>query len=131
MDNIEKSSGVILKTDLEARMVYGWASVITKEGETFVDSQGDVISETELVSATTKFMEDVRIGKAMHTGEPIGTIVHSLPVTGEIKKSLGLSSDQEGWVVGFKVHDDEVWELVKSGKLTAFSIGGRGTRVEV
>ena len=29
------------------------------------------------------------------------------------------------WVMTMKVFDDEVWALVKTGKITGFSIGGR------
>lgn len=124
------NSGKILKTDEEARMVYGWASVISTEGVTYVDTQGDMISPEVLVAATTRFMEDVRVGMTMHEGDQIGTIIHSLPITKELADSLGISSGKEGWVVGFKVHDDEVWKRVKSGELTAFSIGGQGQRTE-
>jgi hypothetical protein len=73
-------------------------------------------------------MLDVRVAKAMHSGSQIGEIVHSLPVTNEIAASLGITTDREGWIICVKVHDDSVWEDVKSGKLSAFSIGGRALR---
>ena len=126
--NIE---GKILKTDDEQRMVYGWASVVTENGEPVVDRQGDVIKAETLVTAVNEFMEHVRIGKAMHTGEQVGTVVHSLPITKEIGDSLGIQSDREGWVVAYKVFDDDVWAMVKSGELAAFSIGGRAITEEI
>ncbi len=55
-------------------------------------------------------------------------MVHSMPITKEIGESLGITSDREGWIVSLKVFDDEVWDLVKSGQLTAFSIGGKAKR---
>ena len=126
--NIE---GKILKTDDEQRMVYGWASVVTEKGEPVVDRQGDVIEADTLVKAVNEFMEHVRVGKAMHTGEQVGTVVHSLPITKEIGEALGIQSDREGWVVAYKVFDDSVWNMVKSGELAAFSIGGRAMKEEI
>jgi len=95
-----------------------------------VDRQGDVIKPNTLVKAVNKFMEHVRVGKQMHDGDQIGVVVHSLPITKEIGDSLGIQSDREGWVVAFKVYDDEVWSKVKSGELAAFSIGGRAVKGE-
>ena len=121
-------SGQILKVDEEQRIIYGWASVITEKGETVVDRQGDVIEAETLVKAVNEFMEHVRIGKTMHEGEATGQVIHSLPVTKEICGALGIQCDREGWVVAYKVYDDEVWKRVKSGELRAFSIGGRAVK---
>jgi len=118
----------ILKTIDEERMAYGWASVITEKGEPVVDRQGDIIKAPALTKAVTKFMEEVRVGKAMHEGEQIGQVIHSWPVSDEIAKSVGIESDREGWLVAFKVSDEEIWKKVKSGELSAFSIGGKGRK---
>lgn len=126
--NIE---GKILKADDEQRLVYGWASVITENGEVVVDRQGDVIEADTLVKAVNDFMEHVRVGKAMHTGEQVGVVLHSLPITKEIGDALGIHSDREGWIVAYKVYDDAVWNMVKSGELAAFSIGGRAIKQEI
>ena len=123
--------GKILKTDDEQRMVYGWASVVTEKGIPVVDRQGDVIEPDTLVKAVNDFMEHVRVGKAMHTGDQVGVVVHSLPVTKEIGEALGIHSDREGWIVAYKVYDDGVWDMVKSGELAAFSIGGRAMKEEI
>ena len=127
-DMTKNIEGQVLKTDDEQRLVFGWASVITEKGEPVVDRQGDVIKADTLVRAVNKFMEEVRIGKTMHSGEQIGVVVHSWPITDEICKSCGIQSEREGWLVAFKVYDDNVWADVKSGKLAAFSIGGRATK---
>jgi hypothetical protein len=123
--------GKILKTDDEQRMVFGWASVVTEKGEPVVDRQGDVIEADTLVKAVNEFMEHVRVGKAMHSGDQVGVVVHSLPVTKEIGEALGIQSDREGWVVAYKVFDDDIWAMVKSGELAAFSIGGRAMKEEI
>ena len=120
--------GQILKADDEQRLVYGWASVVTEKGEPVVDRQGDVIEPDTLVKAVNGFMEHIRVGKQMHTGDQIGAVIHSMPITKEIGESLGIQSDREGWIVAFKVYDDNVWAKVKSGELAAFSIGGRAIK---
>jgi hypothetical protein len=120
--------GTILKADDEQRMVYGWASVVTEKGEPVIDRQGDVIEPDTLVRAVNKFMEHVRVGKEMHSGDQIGAVIHSMPITKEIGESLGIQSDREGWIVAFKVYNDDVWAKVKSGELAAFSIGGRAIK---
>lgn len=127
-DNNHSIEGQILKADDEQRMVYGWASVITEKGKPVIDRQGDVIDSETLVKAVNNFMEHVRVGKAMHTGDQVGVVVHSFPITKELGDSLGIHSDREGWIVAYKVYDDNVWEMVKSGKLAAFSIGGRAIK---
>jgi hypothetical protein len=123
--------GKILKVDDEQRMVFGWASVVTEDGEPVIDRQGDMIEPETLVKAVNEFMEHVRVGKAMHTGDQVGVVVHSLPITKEIGEALGIHSSREGWVVAYKVFDDSVWERVKSGELAAFSIGGRAQKQEI
>jgi hypothetical protein len=125
--NIE---GQILKTDDEQRIVYGWASVVTENGVPVVDRQGDVIEADTLVKAVNEFMEHVRVGKTMHSGDQTGMVIHSLPVTKEICGSLGIQCNREGWIVAYKVYDDAVWAMVKSGELAAFSIGGRAVKEE-
>lgn len=133
LSTVSKSAieGEILKVDEEQRLIYGWASVITEKGEYVVDRQGDVIDGNTLTKAVNKFMEHVRVGKTMHNGGETGKVIHSLPITKEICDALGIQCDREGWVVAYKVYDDNVWQRVKSGELRAFSIGGRAQREEL
>ena len=119
-----KLSGTILKADDDERIVWGWASVVTEKGVPVVDKQGDVISPEEISKAATEFMLDVRVAKAMHEGEQVGHVVHSFPLTNELAKALGIQSEREGWIIAQKITDDETWARVKSGELSAFSIGG-------
>lgn len=118
----------LFKFDDEQRMVYGWASVVTEKGVPVIDRQGDVIEPETLVKAVNNFMEHVRVGKAMHEGDQVGVVVHSFPITKELGDSLGIHSDREGWIVAYKVYDDNVWKMVKSGELAAFSIGGKAIK---
>lgn len=131
VSELTKLEGKVLKADDEQRIVYGWASVISENGEPVVDRQGDVIEAEVLVKAITDFMEHVRVGKAMHKGDQVGTIIHSFPVTKELGDALGIHSDREGWIVAYKVYDEGVWDQVKSGELSAFSIGGRAVKEDI
>jgi len=124
---------VLLKADIvgteeEQRLVWGWGSVTMLEDSELVDLHNDVIESDELVRAASVFMEEIRTAKVMHQGAAVGLVLHSLPLTYELAKTLGLTTRQEGWIVGVKVFSDEVWERVKSGELGAFSIGGRAQR---
>jgi cation transport regulator ChaB len=123
--NIE---GQILKQDSEERLVYGWAYVSTDKGEISLDHSGEFVRPDQIAKAATNFMLSMRTAKRMHSGGKIGEVVHSMPLTHEISKALGIQSDREGWLVAIKVYDDQVWQDVKSGKLAAFSIGGRALK---
>lgn len=130
MEN-EDTQVELFKTDDELRLVFGFASVIEKDGVTVTDTQNDVIETSELLRSTTAYMEKSREGKMMHAGGKIGEVVHSFPLTSDIAKSLGIHTSQFGWIVGMRVDSDKVWDMVKKGELQSFSIGGRATRVEI
>lgn len=125
---MEKRAAKIIKLDNEARIVWGWASVVSIDGKPLIDRQGDIIAPEVMTKAADSFMADVRTAKAMHEGGKIGEVIHSFPITKELGAALGVHSALEGWIVAMKVHDDGVWNRVKSGELSAFSIGGMGKR---
>ena len=115
----------VLKMDDEQRIVYGWASVVTEDGEPVVDTQGDVITPEEMEKMANDFMQDVRKAKAMHQGGQIGEVIHSMPLTNELMKAFDIYSDREGWLVAFKIYDDDAWDKVRKGEFQALSIGGK------
>jgi len=119
------------KVNEEQRLVYGFASVIEEDGKPVVDQQGDVITEDELVRAAHDYVMKSRAAKVMHKGAKRGELVESIVLTDDVKRILKSSLGTKGWLVGFKIEDDEVWERVKKGELGMFSIGGRGKRVEI
>ena len=115
---VTKRKFQVKKTNNEKMQAFGWASVaIAENGETLEDWQGDIIEPDELESAAYKFVDLYREGGEMHEkmaamGIPEGT----LPV---------------GWWIGFQVTDADVWEKVKDGTYSMFSIEGKAERVEV
>lgn len=120
----------ILKIDEDQRIIFGWASVTTYKGELLVDLHGDVIKTETLHKAFNEFMKGVRVGKINHSGEQVGQIVHSFPMSKEICDALEIQTDKEGVIAGFYVIDDTLWEQVKSGDFAEFSIGGRAQKQE-
>jgi hypothetical protein len=120
--------GQIVKQLDEERLAFGWGYVSTVNGEISLDHSGEFIRPDQIAKAATNFMLSMRTAKRMHTGEKIGEVIHSMPLTNDVAKALGIQSDREGWIIAIKVYDDAVWQDVKSGKLAAFSIGGRALK---
>lgn len=124
------------KLNDDERLVFGWASVVTKGGRPVIDLQDDMIEVGELRKAVEAFMDGSRDAGYMHErGDDgkvhrIGKIVDSLVVTADVAKALGIATDQEGWIIGVRVESEDVWKRVKAGELSAFSIGGMAARIE-
>lgn len=123
--------GQIFKTFEEQRLAYGWLYVTEENGERMIDHSGEFIEEDELAKAAHKYMLDSRKGKILHQGKAIADIVESMVFTKELQKILGIDLKKSGWVVGYKVHDDEAWSKIKSGEFKMLSIGGRSRKVPV
>jgi hypothetical protein len=115
---------------LKQGLVYGWASIIEKDGEIVTDHQGDRITPDELVKAAHDFICNSRQGGVLHDqyGHRIGHIVESVVFTKELQDHLGIDLGKVGWLIGYQITDPKVKTLIKSGMLKAFSIGGRGRR---
>ena len=126
----------VVKADDDKRQVFGWASIIERDGEPVLDRQGDVISEAEMEKSAYKYVLESRKGGHQHqrdelTGGPkhVSDLIESLALTKEKKERMGLPANSPtGWWVGFHVKDDETWRKVKNGEVTAFSIHGKGRR---
>lgn len=114
----------VLKVDEEQRIIFGWGSVTKVDDELVEDLQGDVIETETLHKAVNEFMKGIRVGKLEHQGDAVGQIVHSFPVSKDICEALEIQTNKEGWIVGFYVQDDALWNQVKSGEYSEFSIGG-------
>lgn len=121
-----KSRVPICKVDEDQQIVYGWASVIEEGGKVVQDYQGHIITEPELVRAARDFMANYRQGKVMHAGDAKGGIVESIVFTKDLQAALGIDLGKVGWFIGYHVEDKDVWQSVKDGTYSAFSIGGEG-----
>jgi hypothetical protein len=113
----------VFKTS-EERYVLG--VVLTPET---VDSQGDIYSHDEVRKAAHDYMEHAgALGKQ-----------HGEIVTGKLKilesyvSPADFTIEEETvakgtWLMGIRVVDDELWDGVKKGEFTGFSIGGQAYR---
>ena len=69
----------------------------------------------------------------MHERGGAAVLIESVVFTEEKMKAMGIPSGTLpiGWWIGFKVLDEDVWEKVKDGTYSMFSIEGEAQRVEV
>lgn len=123
-----KINGKITKADDDRHLVFGWASVSATEDEEIVDAQDDSIPIEELERAAYEFVEFNREGGEMHEVTGVARLIESMVFTPEKKNLLGIDGVLSGWWVGFKVTDDDVWQKIKSGEYSMFSIGGSAKR---
>jgi hypothetical protein len=145
--------GTFAKLDADKHLAFGWASVTKIDGQDVIDKQGDYIPLEEIESAAYTYVIGSRVGGDMHrrngmgqfvgkrgvfqksvgtdTPHKVSDMVESMVFTPEKISKMGLPSDfTQGWWVGFKIHDEPTWDLVKKGERTGFSIHGRGRRVD-
>lgn len=115
----------VAKVDSDLGIVFGYAIVCKQDGEEYFDTQGDFIPEQTMLEATAEFMAGDRVAKNMHRGEQVGQVVYGFPVTEEIAKSLGMTSDRTGFIVGMRPDQPQLLEKYRTGEYTGFSIGGR------
>ena len=99
-----------------------------------LDTQQDWINPEELRKAAWDFMRKSLLTKGrtignQHKGEAEAIPVESyvtpadMEVNGELWK-------EGSWVVSIEIQNEATWQEVESGKLNAFSIGGKGVRVQ-
>ena len=107
----------------DQQIVYG----VVSEPDT-IDLQGDRLSAEEIRKACHKFMiESQRIGK-QHLGPAEADIIESY--IAPVKFKCNDQVVRKGsWVMAVKVQDQDLWQAVKSGKITGFSIAGQGSRI--
>lgn len=127
------------KIDTDERTVFGWASVSEIDGKVVLDRQGDMVDIVDLSKSVYDYVIDSRHGGHQHRrteedGLPlkVSDMIESMVFTKEKIERMGLpEATPLGWWVGYRVADDQVWEEVKDGRLTGFSVHGKGKRIPV
>ena len=128
--------GDFAKADEDKQQVFGWASVVEVDGQPVVDLQGDYISVDEMERAGYSYVQKSRKGGDMHlrdNWQPIqkSEMIESFIVTPEKRAAMGLpDSVPSGWWVGFQVQDQSLWNDIREGRRTGFSIHGHGKRTD-
>lgn len=137
-------SADISKMDTDKKQVFGWASVTHVDGEMVIDRQKDYMPLDELEKSAYEYVVESRAGGDMHrrvnkgmfgSDKPykVAEMIESMVITPEKLVAMGLPEDavNPGWWVGYQIHDDEQWDLIKAGKRTGFSVHGAGKRTPV
>ncbi len=113
---------IIVAKGSDQQIVYG---VVSEPN--VIDLQGDRLSKSEIRAACHKFMQNSqRIGKE-HSGVAKATIIESYIAPTDFKCN-GQVVKSGSWVMAVKIHDPALWQAVKKGDITGFSIAGTGTR---
>lgn len=124
----------ITKKDDEKQYAFGWAKIaVTVGGEQLVDRQEDLVASEDLEETAYKFVEFYREAGEMHERGGAGILIESIVFTAEKMRVMGIPEGTlpEGWWVGFHITDADVWEKVKDGTYSMFSIEGRARRVPI
>lgn len=124
----------ILKMDEEKQRVFGWASVSVRvNGDPVVDLQQDVIDTEVLEDAAYHYVLEFGTAGEMHVRGNVGKLIESVVFTGEKAQAMGIPQEilPQGWWVGYQIHDDDVWQKVRDGTYTMFSIEGTAIREEI
>ena len=112
----------ILKSDEEKRIVTG----IVLQPEV-VDAQGDIYSEDVIGEAAANFLADYNRQTELGLQHKMfGNDVQLISSwVSPVDFILGGQTIKKGsWLMSVRILDDKIWEAVKSGKITGFSIGG-------
>ena len=129
-----KGNFKIHKSDDDQMLAFGWANVaVTADGEQVTDLQEDVVEPEVLEQAAYSFVELYREGGEMHERGGCAVLVESIMFTKQKMEAVGIPEGTlpEGWWIGFRVTDPDVWEKVKSGEYAMFSIEGEAVREEM
>lgn len=124
----------IQKSDDDKMLAFGWANVaVTAGGKQIEDYHEDMIDTEELEQAAYGFVELYREGGEMHERGGCAVLIESMIFTKEKIQALGIAEGTlpEGWWIGFKVTDPDVWDKVKDGTYPMFSIEGEAVREEI
>lgn len=119
---IFSTCGKIIKTDSENHYVTG----IVYEPMT-EDSQGNYMSEEEIVKAAYWFAKNGDKVDLQHSFEPLdgAAVVESWVAKADFE--IGSMKIKKGtWLMTVEISDEEVWSGIENGEITGFSMGGQG-----
>lgn len=121
----------IEKADKTGRYVAGWLSVVEKDGKRVEDSQGDLISMDELRKGVHRYMSGERTIKKQHAGGEIGKMVEVVMIDDDFAKAHGITHTKRGAWGTAEITDEATRDDVRKGKVTGWSMGGRGKRTPI
>ena len=118
----------------DEQLVFGWASVAKDaEGNRPLDWHGDLVDAEDLEKAVYDFVLNFGESNEMHRPDSVnGKLVESIMFTKEKMQSMGIPDGivPEGWWVGFKIENRDVYMKVKTGVYKMFSIEGSARQLD-
>lgn len=115
---------VLLKNfSSEKKLVYG--EVLVPDVE---DSQGDLVSAEEIEKAAHEYLRNFRLVGDTHETLAPAEVVESYIAPVDFTPESGEPIRKGSWVMVVKIQSDELWEEVRKGGYTGFSIGGEAYR---
>jgi hypothetical protein len=120
-----KKSVDLFKMDEEQRLVYGVVLVPDIE-----DLQGDICSKEAIQEAAHDYLVNSRLVKAQHRSATDADVVECYIAPCDIPIGKGIAP-AGSWIMVTKINSGAMWEAIKKGDITGYSIGGTGTREEM
>ncbi|MBN7744716.1 phage portal protein [Bacillus velezensis] len=119
-----KEVKILAKEADEQKLVYG----IVYEPDT-VDAHGDFMTAAEIEKAAHGFLKDAReIDKQHDFQGGVGEVVESYVAPADFKMN-GETIKKGSWVLVTKA-SEEVWEQIKKGEITGYSMAGTAETIE-
>lgn len=119
----EKQVKIVSKSD-EQQLVYG----IVYEPDV-EDSQGDFMTAAEIEKAAHNFLKDARNIDTQHDFQSgVGEVVESYVAPADLEIE-GESIAKGSWILVTKA-SDEIWEEIKKGDITGYSMAGTAEAIE-
>jgi DNA adenine methylase len=95
----------------------------------FIDAQNDIYSADEVRLAAHRFMEEFGGLGLMHRMRVNNQVKVLESYLAPVDFAIGDAKVRKGtWLLAVRILSDELWEAVKNGALTGFSIGGSARR---
>ncbi|WP_271753072.1 XkdF-like putative serine protease domain-containing protein [Bacillus paralicheniformis] len=122
--DFQKEIKVLTKAEDEKKLVYG----IVYEPDT-PDAHGDFMTAAEIEKAAHGFLKDARqIDKQHDFQEGVGEVVESYVAPADFEVN-GETIKKGSWVLVTKA-SDEIWEQIKKGDITGYSMAGTAETIE-
>ena len=115
----------IIKADTDRQLLYG----VVLEPE-MVDTQDDIMSAQEIEKSAHYYLENSRTVGYRHS-QPADACVRESYIAPVDFEMNGQAVKKGSWVMCVYVRDQSIWDQVKAGMITGFSVGGFATREEV
>lgn len=96
-----------------------------------VDLQGDFTSADEVRKAMESFNRSPQRPNLFHRTMSSGFEViesYLAPTSFELG---GIPVEKGTWLMTFQIHDDDIWDLIKSGDINGISIGAKAIKEDI